>query len=165
MLLWLLPHRSIWAAISDPPFNSRQGLETLPSAGARHRQWGRQGQPSMWVWGGRTTSWRTLKTLRDACLCPKTGREWDQPCPQPSTALGSSPHASLYTCTLHPGPQPELGSLLAVSQLPAATTFVLQHVVVVVVMALMGPAVQAATFHQLSCFLPAKGHDPLACTH
>lgn len=42
--------------------------------------------------------------------------------------------------------------------------FVLQHVVVVV-MALMGPAVQAAIFHKLSCFLPAKGHDPLSCTH
>ena len=87
-----------------------------------------------------------LRTLRDTCLFPKTGRERDQPCPQLSTALGSSPHPSLQTCAPRPGPQPELGSLLPVSRLPEAAVFVLL-LIMVAVMSLMGPAVRAASFH------------------
>ena len=62
------------------------------------------------------------------CLSPEKGREQQQPCPQPSSALGSSPHPSLQTCAPRPGPQPELGSLLPVSQLPEANVFAPQLV-------------------------------------
>lgn len=34
------------------------------------------------------------------------------------------------------------------------------QLIMVVVMPLMGPAVQEASFHSLSCFHPAKGHNP-----
>lgn len=34
------------------------------------------------------------------------------------------------------------------------------QLIMVVVMPLMGPAVQEASFHSLSCFHPAEGHNP-----
>lgn len=37
--------------------------------------------------------------------------------------------------------------------------FVLQLIVVVLLMSLMGAAVQEASFHSLSCFHPAEGHN------
>lgn len=57
-------------------------------------------------------------------------------------------------------PQPELGSLLPISWFPEAAVFVLQLIVVIVVMSLMGPAVQEASFHSLSYSHPAEGHNP-----
>lgn len=66
--------------------------------------------------------------------------------------------STLIPVNLHP--QPELGSLLPIPCFPEAAVFVLQLILMMVVMSLMGPAVQEASFHSLSYSHPAEGHNP-----
>lgn len=128
MLLWFLPHRSLWAGKAWKHYLQLGQAQAAGQAGA-----------GICVGLGRQGS--KLEDVKDINGLPVPQVKRDQPCPQPSAALGSSPYPSLQTCA----PRPGSGSFLTVSQLLEAAVFVLQ--LVVAVMSLMGPAVWAASFH------------------
>lgn len=129
MLLWFLPHHSLWAGEAWKHYLQLGQAQAVGQAGA-----------GICVGLGRQDSkLEDVKDIKGRLPVPQD--KWDQPCPQPSAALGSSPYPSLQTCA----PRPGLGSFLTISHLLEAAVFVLQ--LMVAVMSLMGPAVWAASFH------------------